>query len=281
MNTIANRNPSENNPAAVLDTVSKFFRLLTKNGVELSHFDRPNNSVMARRNLAEYLKAGCPKVTDNGEIVTPSLPEGEDLCRLILGDDYLSPEDVADLYSWSYSDDQLENFANTLPDTETVLWLRSNGYMLVATPSTDRNILQVRNLYSSIFYGETESWYAKGQQKYASNDVVKAGEWLMVRKEPYADSLSKTWDEQTVLLTDVEHVPSAPEMAYAIITYYNVRHIYLLNFVHVRTSSVSDDGRHVNVGEFNADEGCLVVASYRNHRDDYVGVSSSRKALIA
>ena len=278
MNTIAHRNPTEDSPTAALDTAAKFFRLLTRQGVELSHFDRPNNSTMARGNLAEYLKMGCPKIDSNGEIVTPTLPDGEDLACLILGDDFLSPGDVSKAYGFSYSGDQRTDLAETVPDFETLMWLRTNGYMLLATPPSEMNLLHVRDLDNQLFYSKSEGWYAEGQHTFSREDVVKAGQWLMVRKEPYANSRKKTWDEQKNLLTDVEHVPNAPEVSYAVTAYYKVRDVYLLKGVYVRTSSVDADGDRVVVGNGGVD-GLLVHNDYDDDRDDSIGVSSSRKNL--
>ena len=55
---------------------------------------KADRQTTARRNLAAYSKMGCPKVNNNGETINPTLPDGEELAYLILGDDYLSPEDV-------------------------------------------------------------------------------------------------------------------------------------------------------------------------------------------
>lgn len=258
-----------------LDTAAKFFRTMQKAGAD---FTGPMQSVAQRRNLTAYLQMGCPKIDSNGEIVTPTLPDGEDLVRLILDDDFLSSEDVAKAYGWSYTDDQLAHFTETLPDFETLMWLRSNGYMLVATPPTDTNLLQVRDFDNQLFYSKSKGWYAEGKEKFARDDVVKAGEWLMVRKEPYPDSRRKNWDEQKNLLTEVEHVPNAPEVSYAITAYFKVRGVYLLKGVYVRTSSVDADGDRVFVGRFDAD-GLSVGNDWGDGRRGIFGVSSYRKNL--
>lgn len=260
-------------PYGVLGTMAKLLRLT---GVEWSHWLYPTNNVEARRNLADFLEKGCPKITNNGEIVTPTLPEGEELCRLILRDDYLSPQDVAKAYGWRYSDDQLANFAETLPDTETLLWLHYNDYMLVATPPNDTNLLQVRNLDSQLFYSKSESWYSESQYTFYREDVVEAGQWLMVRKELYPDSRRKNWDEQRSLLSKVENVPNAPEISYAVTAYYKVRGVNLLKSVYVRTSSVAVDGDRVLVGYFGGN-GLHVDDCWDGNRDDRIGVSSARK----
>ena len=203
-------------------------------------------------------------------------PKGFALAMLILGDDFISPEDVANAYGFHYSDEQMTAFADTLPDEKTLQWLRTNGYMLLATPPSDMNLLQVRDLDNQLFYSKSEGWYAKDNEKFARDNVVSAGEWLMVRKEPYPDSRRKNWDEQCSLLTEVEHVPNAPEVSYAVTAYYKVRGVYLLKGVYVRTSSVDADDDRVFVGHF--DGGSLGVTYYWDvYRDDGIGVSSSRK----
>ena len=263
-------------PSGVLGTVAKLIRLTEKEDVEWPHWQHPTNNVTARHNLAEYLKMGCPKVSDNGEVVTNQLPEGHELARLILGDDYITPEEVATAYGVSYTDEQLEHFADTLPDTQTILWFRANGYMLVAGPSTEMNLLQVRDLDNQFFYSKTEGWYAKEKEKFAQTDVVKADEWLAVRKDEVPNSFSKTWKEQQDLITEVEHVPNAPEVSYAVTAYFKVRGIYLLRGKYVRTSSVDADGNHVHVGNFDED-GLSVGLYWDVNRDGLIGGSSTRK----
>jgi len=205
-------------------------------------------------------------------------PKGFALAMLILGDDFISPEDVANVYESHYSDEQMTAFADTLPDEKTLQWLRTNGYMLLATPPSEMNLLQVRGLDNQLFYSKSEGWYAESQQTFSREDVVKAGEWLMVRKEQYFNSRSKNWDEQQKLLTEVEHVPNAPEVSYAVTAYYKVRGVYLLKGVYVRTSSVDADGYRVFVGDGGVD-GLDVRNVSDDGRHDSLGVSSSRKNL--
>jgi len=205
-------------------------------------------------------------------------PKGFALAMLILGDDFILPEDVANVYGFHYSDEQMTAFADTLPDEKTLQWLRTNGYMLLATPPSDMNLLQVRDLDNQLFYSKNDGWYAKDKEKFSRNDIVKAGEWLMVRKEQYVNSRSKSWDEQQKLLTEVEHVPNAPEVSYAVTAYYKVRGVYLLKGVYVRTSSVDAGGLCVLVGRFGAD-GLDVGSDWVDSRLNYFGVSSSRKNL--
>lgn len=268
--------PTERTYANVFGMFAKLTKTLFSEGVTTADWQKPIDNMTARRNLAAYLKMGCPKVNDNGEIVTPTLPAGEDLARLVLGDDYVSPEDVAKTYCWSYSGGQLANFANTLPDFEELMWLRSNGYMLVATAPTDMNLLRVRDLDNQLFYSKSEGWYAESQHTFSRENVVKAGGWLAIRKEPYPDSRNKTWADQKKLLCENERVPNAPEVSYAVTTYHKVRDVYLLGNVWVRTSSVDADGNRVSVGNFDS-VGLRVNRYWGGYPDSYLGMSSARE----
>lgn len=272
MKTASHPNPS---PSGVLGTVAKLIRLTEKEDVEWSHWQHPTNDVTARRNLAEYLRRGCPKLGDNDEVVTTKLPEGHELARLILGDDYISVQEVVNAYGWSFTNEQLEHFADTLPDTQTILWLRANGYMLIAGPPTEMNLLEVRELDNKFCCSKNEWWYAEDKQKFAQDDKVACGEWLAIRKEAVLNSFSKTWNKQQDLLSEDEHVPNAPTVSYAATAYYKVRGIYLLRGTYVRTSSVSADGHHVYVG---VDKDGLFVYYYLDvNLTGGIGVSSARK----
>jgi len=271
------KNTSQPNPtpSGVLGTVAKLIRLTEKEDVEWSHWQHPTNNVAARQNLSEYLQKGCPKVNDNGEVVTSQLPEAHEPTRLILGDDYITPEEVATAYGVSYTSEQLEHFADTLPDRQTILWLRANGCMLIAGPPMEMNLLQVRRLDNKLFYPKTKGWFAKNKEKFARYDVVSACQWLAIRKGSVPNSFLKTWNEQQDLISGVEHVPNAPEASYSFTVYYKVRGIYLLRGKYVRTSSVDADGDHVNVGYFDGDG---LSVNYYGDVDSYrdVGVSSAR-----
>ena len=259
-----------------LDTVAKFHRLLAKEGVKPDHINTPNNNIGKRRNLAEYLIMGCPKINTECEVVINQLPEGHELARLILGDDYITAEEVAKVYNFSYSDEQLQHLEETLPDMETILWLRANEYLLIAGPSTDLNILQVRDLDNKLFSSKDGGWYSNDKEKFAKDDKVKAGEWLAIRKEAVPNSFSKTWEEQQKLITDTKHVPNASEVSYVITTYFKVREVRLFENKYVRTSSVDVDGYHVYVGSF-VENGLYVNFCRDDYRSGYIGVASSRE----
>lgn len=203
------------------------------------------------------------------------LPKGYALAKMILGDDFISPEEVSSVYGFSYSEDQLAQFASTLPDEKTIQWLHTNGYMLVAGPATDQNLPGVRDLDNQLFYSKTEGWYAEDKHTFSRTDMVRGGQWLMLKKGDVPNSRSKNRNEQSKLVISPEHVPNAAEVSYGVIVYCKVRGVYLLPDFYVRTSSVDADGRRVSVGYFGG-QGLFVVYFWDDDRIDDLGVSSAR-----
>lgn len=259
----------------VLDTAAKFFRTMLKAGAD---FTGPMQSTTKRANLAEYLALGCPKVNADGMVVKPTLPEGVDLARMILGNDFISPEEVATAYGFSYSEDELAHFADTLPNLETLAWLHGNGFMLVAGPQTDLNLLGVRGLDHSLFYrkNDGDGWFEEAKHTFSQIDMVRGGTWLMLRKGDVPNSRHKNWTDQSKLVTDPERVPNSAEVSYGVTVYFKVRGIYLLVNFYVRSSSVDEGGDHVFVGHFGK-QGLFGVDCYLDgYRNDYLGVSSAR-----
>lgn len=207
-----------------------------------------------------------------------------DKLPLILGIDFLSPKDLTKAYGWNYSNEQITNLTNTLPDIETIFWLYENGYILIATPPSETNLLQVYNLNSQLFYPMAKSWYNGLQQLLSRETPIKAGQWLAIRKEPHPHSCAKkTWDEQTALLSNVEYVPSVTEVAYAVTAYYKIRNIKLLYRPLVRTSS--DVGtkvlnERVLIGAFYKPTNCGLLIDLSlsdNARENNIGIASARK----
>lgn len=265
-------------PSGLLGTIAKLLRLTEDLGVEWSHWLHPTNNKTARSNLAEYLKLGCPKVDIAGVVATPSLPEGVDLARFLLGDDFIAPEDVAKAYGIMYTGEQLAIFAKTLPDFETLVWLRGNGFMLVAGPHVDFNLLGLRTLDSSLYYRKDDNddkWFEETGRKVSQTDMVHGGQWLMLRKGGMPKSRSKNWNEQSMLVDNPERVPNVAEVSYGVAAYLKVRGVYCLSDLYVRTSSVGADGDHFFVGRLCA-RGLCVNKAHDSHRNIYVAVSSAR-----
>jgi len=197
------------------------------------------------------------------------------LVREILGDDFISPEEIAAARGLTYTDDQIAELESTLPDRETLEWLRRNDFMLVAGSPRDMSLLDIRELERSYLYSKEGGWYNNESEKFARNDKVTC-RWLMLRKGIVPNSTSKTWGEQEKLLSDLEVVPNAAEQVWGMTVYKAVRGVYLLGGLYARTSSVDSSGYRVIVGVFD-DYGLDVNYWSDGTRDSDVGVASSRK----
>jgi len=267
-----------------LDTFAKLVRVIEKEGVAWEDLIRPINNLTARRNLAEYLQAGCPKmpvapVPDKVVQTSVPLPDAYLAAAKILGQDFIPPEELAQARGVSYTDEQLKTFADTLPTQEVLEWCQKNGFMVVAGPPQPLSLLQIREMKPEYFYTKEGGWYAEECEKFSREQKVTT-QWLMLRKEPVPNSLNKTWDAQKKLLSEVEYVPNDAEVEWGITTYKVVRNIYLLRGGYVRTSSVGSLRHRVLVGFFDA-SGLVVDDSYVVSGWGGVGVASARKLQIA
>jgi hypothetical protein len=216
-----------------------------------------------------YLMAGLIRFT-------AKLPDFA-LAREILGDDFISHEEIAAARGLTYSEAQVAELERTLPNRETLEWLKRNDYYLVAGSPREMSLLDVPELERSYFYSKTEGWYANKNEAFARNEKVTC-RWYMLRKGIVPNSTSKTWIEQQGFLSDLETAPMAVELVWGMTVYKAIRNVYLLGSVYARTSSVGSDGNHVRVGFFVGD-GLLVYRWHDGLRGGHVGVSSSRKVL--
>ncbi len=259
-----------------LDTFAKWARVMERAGVTYDQLVLPINSRTARRNLAEYLKAGCPKLGNATATADPAPLTGYDLASIILGKDFIRPDEVAaNRPGVVYSDEQFESFENMLPGREELEELRDDGYMLVPGPAQPMALLDIRSLKPGYFYTKTGGWYAEEKQRFSREDRAPT-KWLKLRKGPVPNSTGKNWDEQSPLLSAVEHVPNDAEVEWAVTTYKAVRGIYLLPNVYVRTSSRTAGGSRVDVGRFDA-EGLDVNDVWGDGRFSYLGLASARE----
>ena len=198
---------------------------------------------------------------------------GYESARRILGDDFISPSDVATAHRVSYTKDQLDYFVKTLPEESVLRWAKENGYAVVAGPPTPTSLLDTRSLNPKLFWTQSGGWY--DNENFARNDKA-ATNWLIIRKEPVPNSTNKNWNEQLQLLSKDEQVPNSGEIGWFITTFYEVRGVRLFERIYVRTSSVASVGGRVGVGGFDGDG--LVVGSYWDGGRGYgLGVAASRK----
>jgi len=265
------------NASNTLDTFAKYVRVMEKAGVNFDQFTLPINNRVARRNLADFLKAGCPKLIIPTNGVAPSADmTGYELASAILGKDFITPEEISSTRPGIvYTEAQLEEFESTLPSREELDWLRDNGFMLVAGPPRSMSLLEIRDIKNEYLYSKTGGWYSNDKEKFARDDKATT-KWLKLRKGPVPNSTRKNWSEQQPLLSDVEYVPNVAEATWSVTSYKAVRGVYLLPNVYVRTSSLDSVGARVFVGYFVAG-GLCVYNRWVDLRDDFLGLASARK----
>jgi len=217
--------------------------------------------------FAEYLLAGIRRFSAKASDYT--------LAQSILGTDFITPEEVSKARpSIAYTDKQIKALAKSLPSEEMLKWCKDNGYAVMPAPPRACSLLDVREIQSVHFFSKTGGWYA--DQKFACEAKTSFG-WLAIKKTPVANSTSKNWDEQSKLLSALEHVPNAAEMGWFVTTFFEVRGIRLFEGVYVCTSSLGSDGRRVDVGGFDSGGLRVVNVYWDSNRYDDLGVSASRK----
>ena len=249
-----------------LQTAGKFFHVLEEEGLldEVPHI--LINDKSARAQAVQYLNL---LVGSSSNI--PNYQRARD----ILGDDFISPQEVAEVRGVRYTETQLARLQGTLPQKEVLKWARDNGFIVVAGPPSEMNLLGIRELNSQLFWSKSGGWYANKKEKFARRDTVGTN-WFVLRRNPVPASTRKSWGEQQELLSDAERVPNAAEQTYSVTTYFEVRGIRLVSNVYVRTSSVDSDGLRVGVGLFDG-YGLLVGLWSDDFRDDGLGVAAARK----
>jgi len=214
---------------------------------------------------------------DSKEFVTRDmcLSRSEELARAILGEDFLSLSEVEKAHNFCFTKNQRAALIETVPDFETLWWLWDEGCVLVATQSSDYNLLQLRAQDNPIMIHKSDKWLARKHQTFVCKDVVQACRWLAVRKEPYLGSMNRAFPEQQQLLSAVEYIPNAAEVTYTITSYCKVRGLRLLKDVSVRTSSVDMSNQSVIVGN-HTDDGLSIGQFWDSKSETHIGISSAR-----
>jgi hypothetical protein len=198
------------------------------------------------------------------------------LARRVLGDDFISPEELRAAFGLTYDEEQLLELERTIPGRATLEWLRCNRYYLVAGPSRTASLYQIharrRGLKSGFWLLEQH------KEPFVHLDKVIC-RWLMLRKYPSLRFASKTWQDQERLLRDPEVIANVAEQVWGMIAYKAARNEFLLFREEVRTSSICSRGHHVCVGGFGP-RGMSVTYSDDNARLSYIGVALSRRQAV-
>ena len=189
---------------------------------------------------------GCASI----KVVQPEMVPSYKRASQILGIDFITPGEAALIRKLSYTNEQMEYFMRTLPNENTLRWLKTNNYALVPGPPKPMGLVDVYFLKPKLFFYKMSGSRLSGWfliHPIVNGDKAET-EWLAIRKEEVQNSVNKFWRDQLKLFSEDERVPNAGEMSWFITTLYEVRRTYLLQQVYVRTSSVTSPGRHIVIG---------------------------------
>ena len=208
------------------------------------------------------------------------------LARLILGDDFISPQEIADASGnrIKYNEEQLQRYKNTIPSEEILLCCRDQGYLLIPGPPCSMPLHGIQQLYPEAFYRnlwkkandkKTKEWYEHEGQNFFSKDAVNPG-WIVISKGIIPESLNKSWFEQPEILSCRERIANGAESAWAFLNYRAIRDETLFSEAQVRTSSTSGKMNWpVMVGYYG---GLLhFTCHWPGLRTDYIGIMSVKE----
>lgn len=188
------------------------------------------------------------------------------LARKILGNDFISPEEIALAYGLVYTKKQLIALRRRLPNKAKLKAIGDAGMLLVAEPPIAMSTFDIYALntnYIHLLYFDNKNLC----EKFAHDDMVEALGWIALRKRPV-----RNWTNDGKLPSDIKYIPNAAETAWVLTTYRAVRNKYRLDQISMRTSSIGSAGYHVIInvcfklyiwpGSYNGEyQNCIATAS--------------------
>ncbi|MEK7639953.1 MAG: hypothetical protein AAB424_02360 [Patescibacteria group bacterium] len=238
---------------------SGFTKLLRELGADGKQvIEKLDDDPAYARRVARYMQSGG---------YSPSTDQKR--ARDIMGSNFLGVEDIIKHFGISLTDDEV-SLLRDIRFTEAQLQECKDTHVLF--PGYPLSILEIRDrVPNAMFY--SQDWY--NDEKFTKKEKVGL-HWYLIRKDIVENSTSKTYQEQTALLTSNEEVPRACEVIYLIMLYFLAYQKRLFEKVYARCSNLSSDGNRVDVGNFDA-KGLYVYSNWDDYRLVYLGVSSRRK----
>jgi hypothetical protein len=222
------------------------------------------------RAFRDYLVHGLQRFSSHSERY--------EIVRSMMGDDFISPEEVMLARGMVYTPEQFSMFDNTVPKLEVLRWCRDNDFILMPGPNVPLSLLGIRDRepeYFSRRFFYTRDW-SPDVAPFAHDERVGVG-WIALRREPIPGSAYSGWDDQLSLLSAGESVPNIAEVAWCMTTHRAVRDTRLFPNVFVRTRSQYADGSRVCLGNDVANGGHLSVYSWSDeHRSEFVLLTTKR-----
>ena len=252
--------------------VGAALKALQDHGVGRSHLKK----LRADPGYAQRVAQAFLRVRDEKSAVEFGLMKDFRRACMILGEDIVFPDEIAEAFGLSYTSAKLRHFAETLPSEEVLRWCKENGYAIVAGPPKPVSFLDIRSSSPENFIVKSGGWIEDENQLFGKEDKANH-EWLMIRKGTVPRCFMLEWDNQIQFLSSEERVPNVAELVWFIIAFYRVRKVFLFNEIYVRTSSITLNGQHVEIGVH--DSSTILIASPRSNNTLglRLGIASARK----
>jgi len=192
------------------------------------------------------------------------------LAREIMGKNFFGIEEAIKHFGFNAT-----KYLAEVPFSEEVLKSCKDTHVLVAI--SPLSILDIRGITGkledqTLFY--SQDWYDK--QAFAKDKGEVGWHWQLVRKEPIANSTSKTWNDQQALLSKDEETPTARRLVYTMIGHFLATGERLFEKICVCCVDLDSDGYRVYVDFFGSD-GLLINRRVLDRRHDDLGLSAARK----
>lgn len=159
------------------------------------------------------------------------LPSDYESARLILGDDFIAPEEIEIARRISYAEKSLLYYVNTVPSESVLRQYKENNYTVIAGPPEPINLYDIYGLNPIMFSHLSDSFY--GNWFWATcpdyNNFLKekkiVPDWLIFKKTPVSSPKAKgtTVENHKKFLMEYERVPDLIETVWGITTYMEVR----------------------------------------------------------
>ncbi len=204
--------------------------------------------------------------------LTPVTRSSYRLAKEIFGNDFISPELLETRFGSKYSSQQLSDFEQNLPHEADLSDFKENGFVIMAGPVRDTSLYGIHRLNKEHFFSKDFGWYLHERQTFATSDIVKAGEWLIFRKEPVFNSFSRDYYKQLQIIREfsgLQRLPNVAEVCWFLIICKAVIGIEPLANKTIRTSSKTTEENHrlhVTIGD--SSKGGIRICTAENYTED-------------
>jgi hypothetical protein len=197
--------------------------------------------------------------------------------REILGIDFISPEEVSSTLGLSYDGDLQNKFLNGTPSIEDLGGLHTNKTILIPGPPRPLSLEEIFNLFPQYFSNRGQ-FLDRENSTFFTSYTVKTN-WIALRKVPIENSLNLSWGSQMSFIKSTRFLPNIAEIAWCLIVFHQLRSVFLLNDLYVRSTSSASDSSQVCIGNLGT-EGFRIFNYGNTERLSTLGLITARRFTI-